>query len=388
MKLLMNIVEKSEQELAIETTKNRIYDENMDATVGASEVACPRKSCYSILFPVVHDLERHIILKRGHIAETIFIDALKHYGIPVETQVPYYGEKGTLFAHMKVHPDVVVSIKDIKETGVDEIDSDVEKMRRAGKKIWLNEIKSAAAIPNEFHHYWHLQVMLQAGLIALEKGITEEEIQIELTVVNLNNGKTRTFEFDWDEDIFQEALEVSLIVQQFKEETIEMMMGERSEYSVPVDEVPATYNAAICSLCEYSERCSIFSKKETFKIGSELESEMLSFLDEKDRFNDAKRSFDENIRPIFEKLGVSGVGENIEGKFTPGKEVPVLNISDIPKEEVAKLAESYPDIVLIDTNKLKYQDEVAYAALAKRYGTTKMTKQRLVIKRRKHKKFR
>jgi len=382
LKLLEKITERSHQARGVETKKKRNFDENMRATVGASELACPRKTCFDLMYPFTFDLQRHIILERGHVAETIFITSLEYYNFHVETQRSYFGEKNTLFSHMKVHPDILIEVEKMEDTGDEDIDEDIHKMKRAGKKLWLSEIKSAAAIPDTYHHYWHLQVIIQAGLIALEHGVSEEEIQIELTVVNLNNGKTRTFVFDWDEEIFQEGLEVSLIIQQFKEELIEVMMGVRDEFTVPPEEIPASYNAAICSLCEHSHRCSIFSKKEVFTIGNDLEEDLLQFLDERDRFNNAKGNFDENIRPIFEKLGISGKGTKVEGKFTPGKEVPVLNITDIPREEVVKLAAAYPDTIQINPERLRYADEIAYANLAKSYGTTKMTKQKLVVKRR------
>ncbi len=384
MKLLEKIALIRLQEEGEKVRSNRIYDDNFNATVGASDLTCAVKAAYSILYPPEFDLDRFIILTRGNVSESIFFDSFKYLNIDVETQRSYFGEKGTIFSHMKVHPDFVVFLDKVQYTGHEDIDRDFNDLIRRGKKIWLNEMKTSSYIPDVPHHYWKLQVMMQAGLIALEHGITPEQIDINLIVINLNTGKRRIFHFDWNEDIYYEGLEVSLAIQTFKEELIEMMSGERKEFTVAPEELPAMYNPGVCALCEYTDKCPIFKKQGTFNIGKELDDAILSYLDAKKIFDVKKEDYEANIRPVFEKLGRSGKGIKTEGKFTAGKSIAVLLSSDIPRDKIIKLAEAYPDAISIDTGRLKALDEVAFANLSKEFGTTKVNNQRLVVKRKKH----
>ena len=366
-----------------EFQSKRIYDKDMNATVGASDLACIRKACMDLMNPPERTLDELLLMKKGNVAEHIFLEAFEHVGVNCESQRSYYGAKDSIFSHMKVHPDMVTFVDKIGYLKDPGLDAHVEKMIMSGKKIWLNELKTTGALPDAPHFYWELQVMIQTGLIAETHGISPEQIDSNLVAINLNNGKRRLFHIKWDEDVYFDGMERSLLVETFKEEIIEIQMGTRIEFTLTAEEMPCTYNPGVCANCDHASSCPIFGKKGEFKIATELDTAMFEYIEKKDRFNIEKDEFDENIRPIFEKMGKSGVGDTVEGKFTPGKTVPILIAKDLPREEVERLAKEYPAAVSIDTNKLKYLSEIEFINLSKKYGTEKITNQRLIVKKKK-----
>lgn len=150
--------------------------------IGASDIGgCPFKTIKSKLEASEHEVSKHIVFQRGHNAEEIAAKMLK--GTNYERQVCLEADINGF--PIKAHLDYLISSKN--------------------RRIVV-EVKTVSAPISEPYESWIMQVNTQMGLLISD--LQDEDIMVEgkVIVIDVNSGWYDTFDFEFDDAIFEVCL--------------------------------------------------------------------------------------------------------------------------------------------------------------------------------------
>ncbi len=364
---------KKEQE---EMYYTRLSTLDQIATVGASDLACPKKTLYyKIDQSFVPTLSQAIRMRKGNVTEGLIEDSFTNMGVKFERQGEYKGEG--LFGFITVHSDILIDLNDYG-TPNGETQAELDMAKRKGKKYLLVELKTTNMIPEEPHDYWLIQTMIQAKFIADVRGIDISDIDISVLALELNNGGYRQYSIEYDEELTNIALEEALILNEILTQLIEFHTGERETFDFTVDDAPR-HVGSLCVECPWLHDCL----GSTEEIG--LPDDIARAAQEYKGWKEQERNMKEKGLLIKEFLKANktkkAISPGLSLTIRGGNTKQVLDKSTLTDEDITSLWEKNMRVFDVDEKALQALEPDRYKQLVEDHSKTKTTAESLLINR-------
>lgn len=238
--------------------------------VGGSDLGkCIRNVFLSKTQPVEHSIEKLIVFRRGHIAETIIGESFEANGFNFEEQREVLGFGDN--AGIRSHIDFLLDF---------------------GKESVVVECKSVSNEIVEPYESWKYQVTLAMGLLRLEGKVHCDRAFI--VCIDVNKGWHQVFPILFSEQMFQLAL----------------ANAKEILHYLKTKELPNVCKISpICGYCPYSSNCPAITSGVT-EVEGDLKQNMLALITaskESKRYGDLKKSVSSELIPFFETTQIKNV---------------------------------------------------------------------------------
>ena len=354
----------------------RIVFEDGQVKIGASDLPCPRKTGFNIMFgPVIRALSQSILMKKGNVGEEIFADNLKTMGIKYETQGHYHGPNELDF--IQVHPDFLIDVND-PGNPVGEAKKMIDDAKKAGIKYILIELKTSNAVPSEPHGYWIQQVNLQHDYISIAKGIKQEELSAKLYVMELDYGRHGMFDIPFDPAEVALAEKGAVSLYNVITEFVQFANGEIEEMTSTVFDIDATYGE-LCNMCDWTDMC--FKEKQNVDLPKELEIYALELKEYKEKDKNMKAKGEE-LKQFMKNGGVKrATSEGMTLSIRGGNEKDIVDVDSVPDEKMNELWKANMRVFVLNETLFSKLEPKRHKEMLNDHRGTKVTAESLILKR-------
>jgi hypothetical protein len=249
-----DIMKKGFEKERERTKIERLTYDGHKVKVGASTVSgCAKMAAYPILFgEEPPTLEEDLRMRKGNIAELIVEGNLTEMGIKYERQGEYNGTGE--FDFILVHPDILIDVNDPGENLDPDAEEFIQRSKDKGCDYILYELKTTNAIPAEPHDYWIRQTNMQAQYIADSKGIDPEKIDIFVYAMELNDGRNKEFDLDFEVEEVLLAQDDAISFVSVIEDFIQYANKEKDTMDFTINDVHRRVGN-LCSICKFANSC-------------------------------------------------------------------------------------------------------------------------------------
>jgi len=348
----------------------RLTKDGVNVRIGASDLACPRKTYYSKTDPGFKEsLKNFYRMRKGNYIEAMFEDFLEFHKIIFERQGSYSGHG--IFSFIEIHPDLLIEVEPNKHHPA------TEELRKQGYKWILIELKSTNAIPKEPHDYWESQVNMQIDAIAENVGCDVSEIHASVFAIELNDGMTMQYPITYNEDLLLEVKEQALFLNEVLQDYVDFKNKVKDTLEFTAKDVPANFGN-LCSICHWTEEC--FGKGKIAKLPEDLTRMAKSVREYKNQEKNIKgmvssiKEFMEGAKALKAENG--SVTVSLRG----GKEKTVLDTSAISPADAKLVWKNDMTVFDINSKKLEASLPDFHKDLIKKYPSTKKSPVSVIIK--------
>jgi len=339
MDRLMKIAfDKDQRKVSAERIMTRGLDR---PKIGASDLACASKYVRDVIYGK-HDIPLHhyFRMRKGNVAEKIIETNLASLGIEFESQGEYSCEG--FFDFIEVHPDILIDLsQDVEGEGREFI----EELRKAGYKYALIELKTTNAIPPKPHDYWVRQVSLQVDAISTTLSIEHSEIYASVYAIELNNGLTRQYPIECDEEEIILSKDDAVTAQAVLEDWLQWANKEKDSMELSVNDVNRNIGN-LCSVCDWAQEC--IGKGKEVRLPDETLPTLEVIAKHSEEAKNVK-ALKEELRDYLVKLGAgraktSGFTVSLRG----GNKKEEIDPSGYSREEILAIARELPEVLTIN----------------------------------------
>ncbi len=354
----------------------RIVFEDGQVKIGASDLPCPRKTGFNIMFgPIARALNQSILMKKGNVGEEIFADNLKSMGIKYETQGHYHGPNELSF--IQVHPDFLIDVND-PGSPVGEAKKMIEDAKEAGIKFILIELKTSNAVPSSPHEYWLQQVNLQHDYISLAKGIKHEELSAKLYVMELDYGRHGMFDIPFDPAEVALAEKGAISLYNVITEFVQLANGEIEEMTLTVFDIDATYGE-MCNMCDWTEMC--FKEKQSIELPKELETYALELKEWKEKDKNMKAKGEE-LKEFMKRSNVKkATSDGMTLSIRGGNIKDIIDVDSVSDDEKNELWKANMRVFTLNETLFSKLEPKRHKIMLNDHKGTKTTAESLILKR-------
>ncbi len=257
---MIDLIETALSELSAQHTERELGDRS--SYVGASDIGgCQRKAVLSKIDPRPHTLSELLRFRRGHIAEDIIAESLKHCG---------------RFRFERQH--------EVEDNDPVPVKAHLDFVFHGRYSLGVLEVKAPRTMPSSVYDSWEMQLYFQMGLLQKATGVP---VKGGILAVDLFEGTLRLHNgYRPNDEIFQGLW-------QRAQQIWDAVNGRAT---------PEIETGPLCGYCNYIEDCPAFKADEIPELSSE--ALRLGELKEQKKFLDKEiKQRSQHILKIVQETG-------------------------------------------------------------------------------------